>query len=299
MNLFGKILIMLNLLMSLVFMGFAVAVYSTHKNWKDVITLTKDDLTKPENAGKKLGLEPQLADLRAERDRLEANFLALQKEVKQELAMRNARLQVLETERENLVKQVEAKAKEIEAVTQDKNVTSAAIAALTTEAGKKSAEIEVLSGEIDKKRGEVAELYDKLIAALDDFAKSQAELDKANRQATALVASNTEMKKALQRLGYESPAIAARIAAPPPTLQGYIRAANTDGLVEVSLGSDDGLMRGHTMEVFRPGESAASSKYLGRIEILSTKADVSVGKVIPQYRRGNIEKDDRVATRLN
>jgi len=41
MNLFGKILIMLNLLMSLVFMGFAVAVYSTHKNWKDVVMTDK------------------------------------------------------------------------------------------------------------------------------------------------------------------------------------------------------------------------------------------------------------------
>ncbi|MGC3970101.1 MAG: hypothetical protein QM775_23070 [Pirellulales bacterium] len=32
MNLFGKILVALNLVMSLVFMGFAVAVYSTHTN---------------------------------------------------------------------------------------------------------------------------------------------------------------------------------------------------------------------------------------------------------------------------
>ena len=58
-------------------------------------------------------------------------------------------------------------------------------------------------------------------------------------------------------------------------------------------------MRGHTMEVYREGATPNATKYLGRIEILSTKADVSVGKVIPQYRRGNIEKDDRVATRLN
>src|SRR6188508_89578 len=128
MNLFGKILIMLNLLMSLVFMGFAVAVYSTHKNWKEVITLDKPTA---QTAGKPVGLVHQLADLKAERQTLEEKYLALQKENKQELAMRNARLQVLETERVNLLKAVEEKAKEIDAVTQDKNVTSAAIAALT------------------------------------------------------------------------------------------------------------------------------------------------------------------------
>ena len=34
MNAVGKILVMLNFVMSLVFMSFAVAVYSTHKNWE-------------------------------------------------------------------------------------------------------------------------------------------------------------------------------------------------------------------------------------------------------------------------
>ena len=298
MNLFGKILIMLNLLMSLVFMGFAVAVYSTHKNWKEVITLSKEDLQKPENAGKSLGLVAQLEDIRAERARLEERFLALQKEMNQEIKMRNARLQVLETERVNLVKAVEEKAKEIETVTADKQVTSAAIEALTTEAGKKAAEIEALSTDIETKRGQIQDLYRQVLEATDKLAQAQANLDKATRQSTILVQQNNEMKTALRNAGID-PAVASRIGTPPPKIDGRIRAATPDGLVEVSLGSDDGLMRGHTMEVYREGATPNATKYLGRIEILSTKADVSVGKVIPQYRRGNIEKDDRVATRLN
>lgn len=297
MNLFGKILIMLNLLMSLVFMGFAVAVYSTHKNWKDVITLDK---AAAQAAGKPVGLQFQLADEKAAHDALEEKYLALQKEIKQELAMRNARLQVLETEKENLVKQVEQKAQEIETVTADKKVTSAAIEALTIEAGKKAAEIEALSTDIQAKQGQIKDQYDNILKLTDDVAKAQAALDKANGQAKILAQSNAELKAALGRLGVENPAaLASRVAAPPPRLQGIVRASTPDGLVEVSLGSDDGLMRGHTMEVYREGATPNATKYLGRIEILSTKADVSVGKIIPQYRRGNIEKDDRVATRLN
>jgi predicted nucleic acid-binding Zn-ribbon protein len=297
MNAFGKILIMLNLLMSLVFMGFAVAVYSTHKNWKDVITLDK---AAAQAAGKPVGLQYQLADLKTERDALEAKFLALQKEIKQELAMRNARLQVLETERENLVKQVEQKAKEIETVTEDKKVTSAAIEALAIEAGKKTSETEALSTEIQQKQSEIKDLYNAVLELTDKLAKAQAALDKANGQSKVLAQSNAELQAALKRLGVENPAVASRVAAPPPgTLRGVVRAATPDGLVEVSVGSDDGLMRGHTMEVYREGATPNATKYLGRIEILSTKADVSVGKILPQYRRGNIEKDDRVATRLN
>ena len=38
MNLVGKIFIVLILVMSLVFMSFAVVVYATHHNWKEVAT---------------------------------------------------------------------------------------------------------------------------------------------------------------------------------------------------------------------------------------------------------------------
>src|SRR5436190_6945049 len=177
MNLFGKILIMLNLLISLVFMGFAVAVYSTHKNWKEVITLDK---AAAQAAGKPVGLVTQLTDAKDESKKLEEKYLALQKELQQEVKMRNSRLQVLETERENLVKSVDEKAKEIETVTADKKVTSAAIEALTTEAGKKAAEIEALSTKIEMMRGEVQDLYVKVLDATDKLAKAQADLDKAN-----------------------------------------------------------------------------------------------------------------------
>lgn len=296
MNLFGKILIMLNLLMSLVFMGFAVAVYSTHKNWKEIVTLDK---AAAQAAGKKVGLQYQLEDAKLINTQLEEKLLALQKEIKQELAMRNARLQVLETEKENLTTQVNNKTLEIDQVTADKKITSAAIESLTIESGKKAAEIEALTTEIDRFRGEMQTMFGKLIDTTDQLAKTQAELDKANNQAKTLLAQLAEYKKALGNLGVDNPIAVASLASPPPTIDGVVRASTPDGLVEISLGSDDGLRRGHTLEVFREGATPNATKYLGRIEILSTKADIAVGKVLPQYRRGTIEKDDRVATRLN
>lgn len=299
MNLFGKILIMLNLLMSLVFMGFATAVYSTHKNWKDVVTLDKAAMQEERHKGKPLGLRYQLEDLRTVHQTLENKFLAMQKELKQELSMRNARLQVLESERENLLNQVAAKTKEIEQITQDKSATAAAITALTGDIGKKAAEIEDLSSKIDQIRGEIKDNQVELFSNIDKLGQTQSLLDKANEQKKVLIESNAELQAVLKRLGYENPAIASRIAAPPPKIDGVVRASTPEGLVEVSLGSDDGLMKGHTMEVYRLGATANATKYLGRIEILSTKADIAVGKVLPEYRRGNIEKDDRVATRLN
>ena len=37
MNWLGKVFVVLILIMSLVFMGLAMAVYATHKNWKEII----------------------------------------------------------------------------------------------------------------------------------------------------------------------------------------------------------------------------------------------------------------------
>ena len=62
-------------------------------------------------------------------------------------------------------------------------------------------------------------------------------------------------------------------------------------LVAVSIGSDDGLKPGHTVEVFN------NSKYLGRVEILKTSPDKAVGRVDVNYQQGPIQEGDRVATR--
>ena len=65
-----------------------------------------------------------------------------------------------------------------------------------------------------------------------------------------------------------------------------------NGLVEVSLGSDDGLQAHQEALIYR-GE-----KFIAKIEIVQTTPDKSVGKVIPSYKKGPIERDDRVVTKL-
>jgi hypothetical protein len=78
----------------------------------------------------------------------------------------------------------------------------------------------------------------------------------------------------------------------PPQIRGKILAISQDNMVEVSLGTDDGLRIGHTLEIFR------GSKYLGRLEILEAQPDRAVGKILPGFKKGAIQKDDDVATRF-
>jgi hypothetical protein len=66
------------------------------------------------------------------------------------------------------------------------------------------------------------------------------------------------------------------------------------GLVILSIGSDAGLKKGHTLEVFRLGKQP---KYLGWITIVEAAATAAVG--IPTSRLTTpIEPGDRVANRI-
>ena len=50
MNLVGKIFVVLIFVMSLVFMAFAMAVYATHRNWREEVTRPRERLAPAENS---------------------------------------------------------------------------------------------------------------------------------------------------------------------------------------------------------------------------------------------------------
>ncbi len=78
---------------------------------------------------------------------------------------------------------------------------------------------------------------------------------------------------------------------PPADLKGVVLAIDSNQQVVISLGRDDGLRVGHKLEVYRPGQ------YLGQIEIKTIKDDQAIGKVL--IRKGYIQKDDKVAAKIN
>lgn len=281
MNLFGKILVVLILVMSLTYMGLTVSVYATHQNWRVV---AKDYETQV------------IAQLR-KNDVLTGRFNTLKTEIDQLRKLKDNEVAALETKRVALETEVTARKAEIASITADKTATTAAIEKLTAEVAKKTADVDKLQTELNDAKFQSEEYYKRIIQLTDDLARVGAEVAKAKAANKDLAADNIKLKAILAAYQIDPNSPIANNT--PPKVDGVVRAATTDGLVEISLGSDDGLTRGHTLEVYRPGPTAGATKYLGRIEILQTKADVSVGKVIPQYRRGNIEKDDRVATRFN
>ena len=76
-----------------------------------------------------------------------------------------------------------------------------------------------------------------------------------------------------------------------PTLDGDVTAVAA-GTIQVSLGSDDGLQVGHTLEVYRGGE------YIGRAVVKTVLPDHAVAEIVKAYARGIVQRGDKVTTRL-
>ncbi|NQT13872.1 MAG: hypothetical protein HQ582_14050 [Planctomycetes bacterium] len=80
-------------------------------------------------------------------------------------------------------------------------------------------------------------------------------------------------------------------------LEGVVLAVSDKGQVEISIGSDDGLSTGHRLEVYR--REGTAGMYVGRIEVLLTRPDRSICRVLSEFLQRPIRKGDRVATKLS
>src|SRR5947199_214821 len=84
MNWLGKVFVVVILIMSLVFMGLALAVYATHKNWQQVSVDLKKKLTDAQSENAKLQTEHNrmVEDLKGKKEAAEQQLAKLDSESK-------------------------------------------------------------------------------------------------------------------------------------------------------------------------------------------------------------------------
>jgi hypothetical protein len=80
--------------------------------------------------------------------------------------------------------------------------------------------------------------------------------------------------------------------APAEDVEGLVKEVK-DGKVRISIGSDAGLTKGHTLEVFRLKPAA---KYLGRLRVVEVKATEAIGQMMGG--KTEVQKGDTVASRM-
>ena len=282
MNLVGKIFIVLIFVMSVLFMGFAVAIYASHTNWKTVVDAPETGLkAQLEKEGAKSG------QLESELDRL------VEKRDAEELAQRDA-LGKLQTEAEILKKERDDVTKERTQLNQDLRQATAVL-------GENHKTLAALRDEVVKLRAEIRqEQQEKDKAFSDVVALTDQQHDLANELKTLQTRNNDlaeDYAGALEVLRkHDMEPIPAVYAGEAAKVDGLVLAVRNTGLIEVSIGKDDGLLSGHTLEVYRIADSL--STYLGKVEVTQVEPDKAACKILPEFRKGTIQKGDRVASKL-
>jgi septal ring factor EnvC (AmiA/AmiB activator) len=273
MNIIGKIFVFAVFIMSLVFMSFGVAIYSTHTNWREEITKTG-------------GLNDQLKAAQDEVAEKQQRITELTQQVSES-----------EVARDNVIAQIQATLREKNQLLMDlrKKVDEQeqARGKAQDELALKSRELEEATDEINGLRESIRNQQQSLDDQVKRTADMAVELHEKESQLVIIRERRSQLEKqvANARILLQQMGLNVNSPAEMPDVDGVVIAVGREA-IELSLGGDDGLQQGHELEVFR------DDTYLGRIRVVTVRPDKAVATVIPEFKRGFIQRGDRVASRL-
>jgi seryl-tRNA synthetase len=284
MNTIGKIFVFALFIMSLVFMSFAVALYSTHTNWRDEIMRTREQI----KAGQQLGYKAQLDQAKTDRNNLSAEITKLQAEVAASEAARDQVVAKIQTALEEKNKDLEVLRKEKEARELEREKAQAELAAARLELEAASKVVADLRAEVRTQQDKVDEQVDRAAKIASELHEKESFLEIASERKAQLEKQVANARLLLQQSGLSIDNLPRDAV---PKIDGVVTNVIDDS-IELSLGGDDGLQMGHELDVYR------NDQYLGRVRVVSIKPDKAVAVVIREFVRGVIQRGDKVATRL-
>ncbi len=284
----GKMLIVLQLILSLLFMAFAGAVRTVEKNWKQVTSDTRDNLKVEKDFHQstqnsynefKNATTARLADLDTRSKKRLADFNREKNRADNLQQQLNSLKTSHDTQR--TVAQLEgdeAKFRRIEAVEQrqvNMGLHTNLVESVRTNRG--------LEDIIFDLRLQLGQREVRHLVMLDELKTARIEARRKGGGLGALPSEDIE---------------------PPPPIDGQVVSSrygigNRILYVEVSIGGDDGIKEGQQLTVYRPGDgNAVRTKYLGQIRIIQVFADKAVGTVQEKAKNGVIAKGDNVTSKL-
>ena len=276
MNWLGKVFVVVILIMSLVFMGLAMAVFATHKNWQQASETLKKKLT----------------DSQSENARLQTEHNRRVEELEREKTAAEQQGAKSEAERVSLAERLTQMQTELDSLKQNQRDHIAAVASTQKINEGLAGEVTELRSRIRNTMQDRDKLFKTALDATEELHKANGEYNTARERNEQLTKQTAGMTEVMLNKGLDPNTDPTSVV---PTVEGVVsrieRKAGSQ-MVEVTIGSDDGLKAGNTLEVSR------GAKYLGRVEIIQTSPDKAVGRVDRKFQQGQIQEGDRVATRI-
>jgi hypothetical protein len=287
MNIIGKILVILNLIFALVVGGFLIFDFATRTNWKNSFEALKREMDVASRQTSVSGKTMQ--ELNAQVKRAEAE----KEKLKQDLVEQQTIAKVNQQNQTLLIQEAEARAKDADLSAQK------AIA----EAVRFKTEVKTLTDTVQNRDTTILELqtdnkkYRTEAIAQEELAKTTQrrnislleQLAEAHRQialGAAGVRSDNVFPKDLNTPNPPSTYVKGKIDKVDPVDR---------NVVQISLGSDQGLKQNHTLDVYR---LSPNPQYLGMIRIRDVKEHTAVGQLMRTSASGNhvLQAGDIVAS---
>lgn len=282
MNAVGKMLVVLQLCLSLLFVCFAGATFALQARWQDIATKAEEKID------------------------------TLQNDLNDALADREQKVTEANTDRDDAIRNLEIAQTELRTALQEKDTADGLLAEAIQARDKAQAESIRATAEAASRHQETLSLREETTSLQKSMAVQLAEIRQKDsqildltgtvailqRSEEILVNKNADLSDLL-RVNNIDPdkSIVGPVPEPVDKVDGYVVArrqnrSQTLEFVQITIGSDDKIKEGMTLYVYRNGT------YVCDIEIQRVSPDSAVGIVVASTRRSNTQKGDRVTTQL-
>jgi hypothetical protein len=283
MTVMGKILVIVNLVFSLLTAFLIMMVYTARTNWAE--------------AYKKLEANYQAAQSNAVTFNTDAQESKKQADTRVNAA--EAEVKTLKGELDVAKKDGQANLAKFEAASRENQVAKVNADTLAEELKRRQLEVDAMKGREAENNKRMVQLEDQAKAFRDRAVEAEIASKSMQDRNDNLRVQLENMTKDLERArtgGGTGVASASQGKNPPQAdIEGTVKDVDAQsGLITISIGSDSGIARGNTLEVFR----LRPAEYLGTIRIVDVRPNEAVGKAVTQQRRGQIQVGDRVASSI-
>jgi len=280
MNLVGKIFTFLIFLMCVVFGAFALMVHAAHKNWREVV-VAKD------------GLNDKLTEANKLKQDLLDEKKILETALNDEKARTQRRLIALEEQKKGVVSELDENQRKLQIEEGKSRVLALAIREVHQRLGVLQTAIDGMQKEIKIGVDERNSTQKTLLDTTDKLMNAVAERERLMKLQRELAAQSIKLKELLQ---YAKVSENDKAKNPPEGLEGEVTSAPRPEVVEISLGADDGIRKGHKFVVTRP----STGKYIGMIEVIQVDyPNRAVCRPDKSMQNDPIQKGDHVKANLS
>jgi hypothetical protein len=278
----GKILVIIIMVFALFFLAITAVVFTTETNWKAQAAKQGDQIKK---------LNETVNTTKAETESVTAELAKIKNAHKAELGLWDTAKANLETQNKQRQNEITEQRSALE-----KAVDNTRILVQEAEARKKEADL--LRTTLDGVQKQSNEFKLRQTDLNDEIRVLQRELEVAKNNNKSLRERVALLTTVLRT--HNLSADTARIARAdnPPDVEGQVERIDVTGnRLEISIGSDDGLVEGNTLVVYRTAQPDPG--FIGNIKIDAVDPDKAVAHVIGKTVQGKkIKEGDIVTTKI-